>query len=572
MKSLKKLGLLLALFFWCALGVMIYWNSHLYYSSLNRDEKAKIARLEEAVKFFPLNDLVFYELGKAYFDLGFKNLHDAGLGEANLQKAVLNLKKSVMINPASSFSHFFLGQALLYLDLISPQKNAKFGAEFRKAVQLAGENMQILREVGALFLSHWPELSEEERNTTSDILNRIVGKIDQNELARLLSIWEMNLKDYSVMDKILPADARLYRQYAEYLGEKSLSLEERLKYLARAEQLEFAKAKEDCQMGEALLSRYQVQSAMRLLNSALSLLRGIRFYQALNSTDLVSSIEYKEVMKATLLALVKTRIEEGTGLSEILDHLYEYLALEDRASKVAEIETLLRDRKLLPAKFDQSFDDLSRLAFELRLQFSQSRYREIVNFGRDLGKSLVLVPANLTKDYIKILLLIGDSHQKVDFLYDAGDFYQRALEIDPNNLEVLLRLRQNYDRLNEEKKLSEINKTIEKIIAANNLDWASVLLKKGEMFSRSLVFDGRKIILGLQFGRSESGKEPLLAVFFNSRVVWEGYLKDDLISLSLDTEAGENELRILTVNGPVSLAQIGYSISDTDDGSKILRR
>jgi tetratricopeptide (TPR) repeat protein len=277
-------------------------------------------------------------------------------------------------------------------------------------------------------------------------------------------------------------------------------------------------------------------------------------------------------MKATLLALVKTRIEEGTGLSEILDHLYEYLALEDRASKVAEIETLLRDRKLLPAKFDQSFDDLSRLAFELRLQFSQSRYREIVNFGRDLGKSLVLVPANLTKDYIKILLLIGDSHQKVDFLYDAGDFYQRALEIDPNNLEVLLRLRQNYDRLNEEKKLSEINKTIEKIIAANNLDWASVLLKKGEMFSRSLVFDGRKIILGLQFGRSESGKEPLLAVFFNSRVVWEGYLKDDLISLSLDTEAGENELRILTVNGPVSLAQIGYSISDTDDGSKILRR
>lgn len=49
MKSLKKLGLLLALFFWCALGVMIYWNSHLYYSSLNRDEKAKIARLEEEI-------------------------------------------------------------------------------------------------------------------------------------------------------------------------------------------------------------------------------------------------------------------------------------------------------------------------------------------------------------------------------------------------------------------------------------------------------------------------------------------------------------------------------------------
>jgi hypothetical protein len=65
-----------------------------------------------------------------------------------------------------------------------------------------------------------------------------------------MQIWDMNVKDYGVMEKILPEYAEIYRMYAQFLGEKSLSLTERHKILARAEFLEFEKAKGECYSGE----------------------------------------------------------------------------------------------------------------------------------------------------------------------------------------------------------------------------------------------------------------------------------------------------------------------------------
>ena len=51
-------------------NILIYWNSHLYYRAKNKveDVEKKIDTLENANRFFPFNDLVYYELGKAYFD------------------------------------------------------------------------------------------------------------------------------------------------------------------------------------------------------------------------------------------------------------------------------------------------------------------------------------------------------------------------------------------------------------------------------------------------------------------------------------------------------------------------
>jgi tetratricopeptide (TPR) repeat protein len=568
----KKLGLFLALLIWCALSMVFYWNIHLYYSTGNKEEKGKIAGLERGVKFFPFNDHVFYELGKTYFDMGLKNLQDRDAGGVYLAKAVQNLKKSVMINPASPYGHFFLGQSLLNLSLVSSRENTEFVGEFRKAAELAGEDSQIFKEVGTLFLSRWPQLSEQDRNMTTEILQKITGRIDHDQLVRLLSIWALNVTDYSVIEKIFPENARIYRQYAEFLGERSLSLEERHTYLAKAEQLEFSQAKQDYETGENLLLRYRTQGATDRLSSALSLLQGIRFYQTIGSKDLISNGEYQEILKMTLLDLAKARIEGGTQLSEISDYLRRYLTLEDRPPKVAELETYLRDRKILPARLDRSFDDLPRLAFELLLLFKQSKYREIVTFGRDLGRSLVIVPQDKKKEYINILLLIGDSQQKIDFLYDADDFYQKALDVDPNNLGALLRVRQNCSRLNEEKRSAEVDKVIEKVVTPKFVDLQNASLNKGELFSRPLVFDGRKIALDLHFMTGADNERPLLAVFFNHRVVWEAYLKNDMISLTLDTEAGENELQIFSVNRSVALVKFIYSPGEGDRNSPISRR
>ena len=573
MRALKKIALLVAIFIVAALNIFIYMNSHLYYrASRVEDSKGKIALLERSNKFCPLNDLVFYELGKAYLDLSLMNLGDAAASESSFRKSAQNLRKSILINPASPYSHFYLGQSLLNLDLFSSGRDTRFYDEFRRAARLAGENSHIFFEVGRLFLSRWPELSEEDRSFTLDVLRKIMAKKDSEQIAVLLNIWELNAKDYQVMDKVLPPDAQTYRQYAEFLGEKSLSLEERHKCIAQAELLDFEKASQEYQSGETLLYHFQTQEAFSHFRLSQDLLGGIRIYQALNGKNLISSSETGELLKSTWLNLAKCRIEEGAGLNEVVDYLYQYLALEDRAAKVEELAAYLRDRGVIPEKFSKSSGDLSRLSFELLLQFKQTKYREIINFGRELQGSFIVIPEAIKPDYVRILQLVGDSFKKVDFLYEASDIYQRALEIDPNNLEAWLAIRQNYDRLNEERKLAEINKAIEKLVTPKEVEFKNLLLNKREMFSRALIFDGQKVILDLQFQTDEKTGAPLVAIFFNNRVVWEEFMKNRVISLNLETNAGENMLQISPINRPISLVKLTYRLSDRNKNLGLLRR
>jgi tetratricopeptide (TPR) repeat protein len=399
-----------------------------------------------------------------------------------------------------------------------------------------------------------------------------MAKRDREKILTLMNIWEMNAGNYEIMEKALPSDPQSYRFFAKFLGEKSLSLEERQKFLARAELAEFERARRENQLAETDLFYIRFQEAQYHFQTAVDLLKGIQFYQTLTGQNLIRTADFTEALKSALLNLAKCRIQQREGLSEVEDLLRLYLSLEDKPKEVGDLEAYLRDRGVLAQRFEKSFDDLGHFAFELLLYFKQNRYREIIEIGRRLEQSFIVVPEAKKKDYVRILLLVGDSFQKVDLLYDAGDIYQKALEIDPNNLGTLLKIRQNYERLNEAKKLEEINKAIEKLMTPREIGFRDLLLNKGEILSRSLIFDGQKVVLDVQLQINEKSGAPLIAVFFNNRVVWEEYLKNGAVSLSLETKAGENALQIMPVNRPVSLAKLTYRLSNENKNLPTLRR
>jgi len=547
MNLLKKSGLISLLFFIGLFDMFICWNFHLYYRARKDEDPAKkAALLEKSNTYFPWNDLVFYELGKSYFDLGIGNLNNAATSESYLQKSVQNLKKSILINPASPFSHFSLAQSLLNLELISSENGTPFYDEFRKASLLAGEDSQVFNEVGRIFLSRWPELSELDRYFTLEILRKVLAKKDREQISFMLNTWELNAKDYRIIEKSLPEDAQVYRQYADFLGEKSLSLEERNKYLAQAELLDFMKAKSEYQSGH--------------LELALNLLEGIRFYQSPLRRNDIGQSEFSELKKSVYLNLARLCIEKGAGLNECGDYLTQYLNLENQTGSVGALESYLKDRGVIPRQFDKSFNDLNCLAFELLFLYKQAKYREIINFGRELERSLVIVPEAAKKNYLRILQIVGDSLLETGNLYDAGDFYQKALQIDPMNLGTLLRLRQTYNRLNDEKKLLEVNAEIEKVLTPRKVDFNSFQLRKGQVFRAPLFLDGRNIVLDIYFESNEEEIDPLLSVFFNDRVVWDEYSQDGVVSIVLATQAGKNVFQIASVNCPISLKNLIYRI------------
>lgn len=572
MPNSKRWLMLAAVAVVAALNVRIYLNVHLYFLAKDRvvDAEKRVKVLRTANIFYFSNDLVYYELGKAYFDLGMANIHDKALSVTYLRKSVQNFTRSLRINPTSYFCHFNLAQALLYLSYITPDYKGNSYEEYKKAALLAGHNSQIYYEVGKIFLSLWPELSEDEKDFTLGLLKKILERKDRQMIEEVMQIWDLNVKDYSVMDKILPVDASLFQIYARFLGYRHLSIEERQRFLARAELLEYERAKHEFDLGEREFQYYRLRDASRHFKESLVILDRLALYQNLTGENLINIEEFKNMKKSVCLSLAKCLLEEGREFKEALVYLREYLNLEERVSSIGELESYLQWRGLIKEDLRAGFDDLGLLSFQTLLYFKRNRYRDIMRMGRLLIHSFVLVPEEKRREFVDVLLRVGDSFQKADYIYDASEFYHKALEVEPGNLQVLLRIRRNYERLNEDEKVQDIDEEMEKLLSPRMMELGKPRIEKGRKFSCSLNLDGSEILLSLSFDKEvETDFYPLLSLFFNGRVVWENYLKDEtketdesdddvILKLSLKSKVGENSLVVIPLNSTVSLFKISY--------------
>jgi len=227
------------------------------------------------------------------------------------------------------------------------------------------------------------------------------------------------------------------------------------------------------------------------------------------------------------------------------------------------------------------------------LCFKQNRYSKIIRVGNLLQASLIAVSEAKKKEYVEILQLVGDSFQKSDYVYDAADFYQKALEIDPENIGTLFRIRQNYERLNDDEEVRKISKRIETLMTPEEAKLENLIIRKGRRFSRRLALDGSKMTLELHFGgksvegtwgaderrergekglgievrrghleEREAGREemeetaPMISVFFNGKVVWEDYLRGNILSIPVETRVGMNDFQVAAVNRSVNILRI----------------
>jgi len=297
-------------------------------------------------------------------------------------------------------------------------------------------------------------------------------------------------------------------------------------------------------------------------------LESISFYQNLTGQELINAREFIELKKSVYLNVAKCYLEEGRDFKQAEGYLRTYLTLEDEVAEVGKLESFLRMRGYIKEQFGESFDDLGRLFFQTLLYFKQNRYRDIMKVGRLLDQSFVVVPEEKKEEYLKVLQLVGDSYQRIDYLYDAGEFYLKVLEIEPGNLETLLRIRQNYERLSEEEKTREIDEKIQKLLTPRKRELKKFEIEKGKRSAHTITLDGSEVILDLVFRVEEgSGAQPLISVFINGRVAWEDYLRWDegsgqeahaMISLPVRSLVGKNNLVVTPVNRAVELLRITY--------------
>jgi hypothetical protein len=514
---------------------------------------------------YPFHDRVHYELGRSYFNVALDNLADPKLRIENFERSFRSFAQALRLNPASFAAHFHFGQTLQYMSGEKFPFEVNYHDEYRKAAYLTGHNDEVYYEVGKRLLARWPSLSADDKSLTLDILKKILLPGERAKELEVMNIWNLNAKDYDVLEKLLPEDAESYYAYGQFLGERSLSIEKRKEVMARAEYLLFEQVKSECQLAGKELELFRLEEAWGRLLSCLEKLHRIRFYQDLTGQKLISLSEFERWQKQVFLNLAKCKIEQTRKFEEAQGYLVKYLELEDSTNALSELEAFLQQRAMLDERLTLGSKNLSQFSFQILLNYKQNRYKDITRLGNALEQSVVIIPEEQKSDYVRVLQLVGDSFEKLDYLYESEKFYKRALDVEPENMIMLDKLRRNYDRLNDEEKKKDVEEKIRNMLTRNEVSFENLVIPKGQSYSYILELDGRSFNLGLAFADGQTAVLPLISVLFNGKLIWEDYVQESVLALNLDSRFGENLLQVLPVNGPVSLAKMEYNPLETEN-------
>ncbi len=544
-------------------SILTYAGLHAAFSArnLDMDDDARLALLEKSHSLFPFNAEGLEQAGRIRLDRAAGNPADFGKAQTDLLAAYRDFQRDLKLNPCSALGHFYYARTLSLMKFIPGYGQEAPFPEYQKAAELAGPNRQLRKEIGLALFNQWERLPVRQRSFTEGLLKQSLTPQDMAGFQEILYLWYLNVRDYGVMDRIMPSSAEFARAYAQFLGDRSMSLEARHKALVTAEDLDFGNATAEYDAAQTLSKYGQLAEAASHLERCRRFLGEIKFFASLEGKqDVGASVEKKNILwKSATLALAQAKLEKDRKLEDAEPALREFLNLDISYSDVTALDAYLKDLRIIPeSDSDASLKDIRRLSFEVLLMFRLHKYRQIVSLGSQLQRSVMVPDAATRRDLSEIFTLVGDSYLKLDFVYEPEGFYQRALELAPDDLGILSRMKKYYERRNETDKINEVDRLLGNVLSGGQVLKEPRLLAKGAALEQSLLLGGsqKQIRVAVQLGFLPGNPKPLVSVYLNDRVIWEDYAAQPEIDLQMGTMEGLNKLEVRAVNGPVAVSKL----------------
>lgn len=561
LKTKTKISLFILLVAVALLEIFIYVNTRCLALAREKisNEAKRLALLRTAQKIFPVNDGVFLELGRYW-------MNQAQLPGLSIEEKVDRMKqaaqyfiRAIKLNPGSYQAHFYLaqvGQFLRFWEKI-PFDPVE---ELKKAAALTTFDEGAYYQVGRSLFALWKELSPGDRELTLKLLSSVITPSTPERLTEILPLWEYNGAEKSIIEKILPVEAKMYRLLAEYLGRRGIKHELRLQKLAQAEKMEFDRARRLYYRGIEAIKIGQFKRGEQSFQEAQALLRRIKFYQTLSSEQLIDEEDYLEMIKELSRTLAFLRLSKGDELTSVRGELEKYLKLENDLSALEKFIDLLRQRiknqSLLTSSADNEF---LIFFFEALVDYKKGAYRVIIDKIPGRIRTIRENETKFPQEVAELWRITAEAYLKLDYLYDALTYFEKAREIKPEEIKLLVGLRKAYERLNREDKWAEINSQIKLIIQARGEKFKPVVLSPGKPGIFSLLAAEPTIKLKIVFDYQPFYR-PLVAICLNGRVIKELFLTTPEIALESVGEVGENQLEIIPLNIVINCLEVKIQI------------
>lgn len=557
MSGIKKFLLLIVILVLITVNTALYWGRHLYFhADKESNEPKRIQLLEQSAGLIPFDADVYFELGTAFYEKAARSLNDPQIHSRYLRDSIKAFRKSIRLEPGAYETHYALARALLYANYLQ-EDNPDFFSEYWKAAQLTTFDNDIYFEIGRILFSLWPELRDSQQEFTLDILKNVIQSKGNERLWQILHTWAAHVDDYDVIGSILPEEPGSYRMAARFLGERSLSLAERQLKLAQAEYMEFENAKARFAQAQTDFRLYRLTQANNKYIEVRRMLQNIDFFQNLQpGNGFIDKSDYENLYKLSLLGAIQSYALQPETMAQVKEYYDQYLEMEDDPATLERLEKFLSERGWLEITPGGRNNPL-RLYYRLRLDYMQGRYREIIGYAQQAEEMTYDLQGQYRDELNDILRLIGNAYQNIDFLYDAVDMYEKALQLIPDDWETLLQLRASYVRFNNQEKIAEVDKRLNAVLSRTERIFVRTKLEKNQMWDYPLLLRPGNFIINITLRAEKTAPPPLISIYLNGEIIREEYVPlssfESEIVLPLSLDSVQNQLQIKSINQDIYL-------------------
>jgi hypothetical protein len=557
MGGIKKFFLLIGILVLITVNTALYWGRHLYFrADKESNEINRLQLLDQSAGLIPFDAEVYFELGNVFYEKAVRSLNDPRIHSRYLEDSIEAFRKSIRLEPGAYKTHYALARALRYANYLQ-EDNPDFFSEYWKAAQLTTFDNDIYFEIGRILFSLWPELKDSQQEFTLEMLKNVIQSKGNERLWQILQTWAAHVAEYDVMESILPEEPDTYRMYARFLGERSLSLAQRRLKLAQAEYLEFENARTRFAQAQTDFRLYRLTQANNKYRDVHRMLKNIDFYQNLQSGNgFIDKSEYKNLYKLSLLGIIQSYALQPETMTQVKEYFDQYLEIENDPATMERLEEFLTERGWLEITPGGQNNPL-RLYYRIHLDYKQSRYREIIGFVQLAEEMTYDLPGQYRDELNDIFRLIGNAYQNIDFLYDAVDMYEKALQLIPNDWRTLFQLRASYVRFNNQEKIAEVDKRLSMILTNREEIFNRVKLEKNQGWAYPFLLRPGNFIINMAITPEKTMFPPLVSIYLNGEIIQEDYVpvsaSSGEIILPVSLDSVQNHLQIKSINQDIYL-------------------
>ncbi len=196
--------------------------------------------LKISTQIFPLMSDHYYSYGSVLLDQYIKDKRSKTLDESRKM-----LLRSLSLNNLNFSAHFLLGKSYLASESSEPLDFEKGLSLIKNASSIRKTNLGINIDTIKVYLSLWPFLDKEAKDTASSLMKISIPKIKTEKFTEIIEAWGFYSKDPSFLNSILNKTGRHYKSVHNELLKHELDLKFRHKLMAQSEYLIFKRGETD---------------------------------------------------------------------------------------------------------------------------------------------------------------------------------------------------------------------------------------------------------------------------------------------------------------------------------------